>query len=156
MALVVFPLVETTTTSPGRATSRALWTMRLSPGRAFTVTATPQRGRRVRLTIPGSMKWKRPMASATLEDAFPRKASTRSAGGRGTSVMIRKPSFGGMMTSTPSGWGRGRWLGWRHPASGGPADRIEAKTPQARVFTAARSVAQIFCEAVRVPLQLLS
>ena len=82
-ALVVFPPVLTTTMSPGVATWSALWTIRLSAGRALTVTARPHNGSAERAWMAGSMKLKRPMASARFDDARPRKPSTSSAGRRG-------------------------------------------------------------------------
>src|SRR3712207_5426556 len=42
MALVVSPPASTTSTSPGRSMSSALWTMRLSLGRVRTVNADPE------------------------------------------------------------------------------------------------------------------
>src|SRR3954447_25324081 len=91
-ALVVLPHVETTTMSPGCATCSALCTIRLSPGRQSAVTARPDSARPVLATIPGSMKLKRPIASATLGLARPRKRSTRSSASRGGPSSTRKPS----------------------------------------------------------------
>ena len=50
-------LVSTTITSPGWATSRALWTIRLSPGYTLTVHAGPTRRRSgsVMFLISGSI-----------------------------------------------------------------------------------------------------
>jgi len=70
-ALVVLPQVLTTTMSPGAATCSALWIMRLSAGRALTVTASPKSGKPVRDWIPASMKLNRPIASARFGVARP-------------------------------------------------------------------------------------
>ena len=92
-ALVVLPQVLTTTTSPGCATSSALWIMRLSAGRALTVTASPHIGKPLRERMPASMKLKRPIASARLGEARPRKRSRRVASTRGGAASTRKPSL---------------------------------------------------------------
>src|SRR5262245_23107018 len=92
-ALVVLPDVATTTMSPGSAICRPLCTIRLSAGRAFTVTARPQSGNPDRDATPLSMKLNRPIASATFGLARPRNRSTRSSGSRAGAARTRNPSF---------------------------------------------------------------
>ena len=93
-ALAVLPPVLTTITSPGSANCSALWTIRLSPGLAFTVTARPLTARPVRPCTPESMKLNRPMASATVEEASPWNCLTISSLKRGGAGRMRNPSRG--------------------------------------------------------------
>src|SRR6185503_20073244 len=98
-ALVVLPPVATTTMSPGSAICSALCTIRLSAGRQFAVTARPHSGNPERAVMPGSMKLKRPIASATFGLANPRKRRTRSSGSRDGAGRTRNPSLALVMMS---------------------------------------------------------
>src|SRR5262249_10095070 len=87
---------STTTTSPGCAMSRLLWTMRLSPGYTFTVHAGPmtRSDGSVRFLISGDIVYRRFIRSEIVGVSNRASRGSASSGGRSNSRRTRKPGPG--------------------------------------------------------------